>query len=53
MPLQTDAKYYDAAEYHDPHSVLNNLIHAICHRKQMQNNMLKLNTIVPTLSYST
>ena len=49
MPLQTDAKYYAAAKYHDPHFVINNLIHAACHRKQMQINMLQLNTIVPTL----
>ena len=53
MPSQTDAEYYAAAEYHDPHSVLNNLIHAACHRKQMQNTMLQLNTMVPTLSLIT
>ena len=39
MPAQTDAEYYAAAEYHDPHSVLKNLIHAACHRKQRQNTM--------------
>ena len=50
MPSQTDAEYYAVAEYHDPYSVLNNLIHAACHRIQMQNNMLQLNTIVPILS---
>ena len=50
MPSQTDAEYYAAAEHHDPHSLLNNLIHAARHRKQMQNKMRQLITMVPTLS---
>ena len=44
MPSQTDAEYYAAAEYHDPHSVLNNLIHAACHRIEMENTLLQVNT---------
>ena len=50
MPSQRDAEYYAEAEYHDPHLVLNNLIHSACHYKQMQNTMLQLNTMNPTLS---
>ena len=50
MPLHTDAEKDAAAEEHDPHSVLNNLIHFACHYEQMQNTMLELNTMFPTLS---
>ena len=36
MPLQTNAESHAAAEYHDPHCLLNNLIHAARHRQPMQ-----------------
>ena len=51
--LQTDAKYYAKAEYHGPYSVINSLIHAACHYKQIRNKMLQLNIMIPTLSYIT
>ena len=50
MPLQTDVEDYAAAEYHGPYAVLNNLIHAACHYKQVQTTMLQLNTMIPTLT---
>ena len=53
MPSHTDGEYFAAAEYRGPHSVLNYLIHAACHRKQMHNIMMQLNTMVPTLSLKT
>ena len=50
MPSQRDAEYFAAAEYHKPQFVLNKLIHAACHYKQMQNTMVQLNTMIPILS---